>query len=53
MCGSAHLLQIDHVVPWALGGRDHIANLLAVVRSTTGSGTHAAPGMTRFLHGQR
>ena len=26
-CGSTHLLQIDHIVPVAQGGRDDIANL--------------------------
>ncbi len=26
-CGSKHLLQIDHIVPRALGGKDEITNL--------------------------
>ena len=27
ICGSTHLLQIDHIVPWALGGSDDLPNL--------------------------
>jgi hypothetical protein len=26
-CGSTHRLELDHVVPWALGGDDSVANL--------------------------
>jgi len=29
-CGSAHRLELDHVVPWALGGESTVANLRIV-----------------------
>lgn len=31
-CGSSDQLELDHIVPWALGGREEPANLQALCR---------------------